>query len=431
MYRPSPQVSQPSPRAALICFESAASAITLSQKHIESGVIDITWVFVLNLNVSVSTLLWTTSYPEVRQTHPREEVESLVNTALECQDRCAERWIGTTATSQLYTIFSKACLQSYDARAPNDLIPAFSFASPPPGSEQQSSPESYAQSTASQMPYMNPPQFGYVFDSPPESMNAYAFDPNFPPPQPSFRSNSIFCNPATDNNGRRFSYFPPDFTQMGEAAPDDPSQHIAAPDQMPNHLPTPPESLAPGNMSSTPRTTLSPPGMSHHTPNMSAASPVLTQQSMQKNMSPPRHKPMLSQVAHGQPPQAYGAPRIANPVPQQRPLPPTPTSMSEWFTPPPQFISPYNFGSMGNSFFNEAMQGGNHFNDGHGPGLGLQNIAASIEASGAPYGYLPGRQGSLSHSQQIELMNVLETEGVGDMEAFLSANVNMGENRWY
>jgi hypothetical protein len=33
------------------------------------------------------------------------------------------------------------------------------------------------------------------------------------PPQPSFRSNSIFINPSSIQSDRRFSYFPPDFTQ--------------------------------------------------------------------------------------------------------------------------------------------------------------------------------------------------------------------------
>lgn len=33
------------------------------------------------------------------------------------------------------------------------------------------------------------------------------------PPQPSFRSNSIFAGPSSMQTDRRFSYFPPDFTQ--------------------------------------------------------------------------------------------------------------------------------------------------------------------------------------------------------------------------
>lgn len=84
------------------------------------------------------------------------------------------------------------------------LTPQFAQANQQRQQQQQQQPQ------PQQAPYANPPQFNYVFDSPPEQMNNYAFDPNFPPPQPTFRSNSIFCNPASNEpTGRRFSYFPP------------------------------------------------------------------------------------------------------------------------------------------------------------------------------------------------------------------------------
>ena len=53
---------------------------------------------------------------------------------------------------------------------------------------------------------------------------------------------------------------------------------------------------------------------------------------------------------------------------------------------------------------------------------------------GGGFGYVPAgmRHGSLSQSQQLELMNVLETEGVGDINAFLNAGSDMVvDGGWY
>jgi hypothetical protein len=38
--------------------------------------------------------------------------------------------------------------------------------------------------------------------------------------------------------------------------------------------------------------------------------------------------------------------------------------------------------------------------------------------------FMNGRHGSLSHEQQLELMDVLETEGMSDIDSFL--NLGMG-----
>ncbi|PHH86536.1 hypothetical protein CDD83_10098 [Cordyceps sp. RAO-2017] len=270
LYRPSPQVPQPSPRAASICFESSAFVLDQTRKQVESGTMSITWVLLLTLNAALNALLWATSYPDVRLAHPREEVEELVNMSLLCLDRCAERWPGTAYTSQLYGIIAKACLQSYESVGTDSQGPVFSLASPPAVAEKQS-PDSFARAMnppsqqqpppppppqqQQQVPYLNPPQFGFVFDSPAESMNTYAFDPNFPP-HPTFRSNSIFCNPASESSGRRFSYFPPDFTQSGDAAFEDSGMSTTTPEQAltspsehnSNQLPTPPESVPTGGL---------------------------------------------------------------------------------------------------------------------------------------------------------------------------------------
>lgn len=443
MYRPSPQVTRPSARAASICFDSSAFIINLSGKQLENGVVDITWVFLLTVNMALNTLLWTTSYPEVRQARSREEVEELVNKALDVLDRCSERWPGTAAACQLYAVFSRACLLSYETRPESEPQSASSFASPPAISEPQSSPDNYTPVSNPQLPYLNPPQFGYVFDSPPESMNNYAFDPNFPPPQPTFRSNSIFRNPAADSSGRRFSYFPPDFTQAGDQGPDDPtlvanSDHTLSPPDhhLINPMPTPPDSLAAGPMStSASSATLSPPGMPMPLRQATNLMPTPLQ-IPQTNMSPPQ-KPISHQHQappnHSQPPQRHpnytSVPPSSQPSIQQRPLPAV-SNAGDWFNSASPFMSPYNFGSINSNFYNDTLSGNPGYGDVSSAGLGLQSLGGALDGGG-PFDMHPGRQGSLTQSQQLELMNVLETEGVSDIDAFLNAGNSARETNWY
>lgn len=441
LYRPSPQVPKPSPRAASICFDSSKFIIDSSARQVENNVIDITWVFLLTVNMSLNTLLWTVSYPDVRQAHPREEVDELVNKALVVLDRCAQRWPGTASASQLYHIFSRACLQSYEIRHTPGMQPASLFNTPPSFADPNSPPDGYNQANQAmnpqQVPFAsNAPRFGYVFDSPPEAMNNYAFDPNFPPPQPTFRSNSIFCNPAsTEPTGRRFSYFPPDFTQPGDAAPDDPTPpatatpepYLPSPphNQVGEQLPTPPEpNLAAAANMATPASSssaLSPPSVTQQTPGMSPVPAALAAAHL--NMSPPQ-KLEPQRVA------TFSTPSSSQALPQQRPLPPA-TNSNDWFSPPPAaFMPPYSFGNISNNYFGDGgMSGGPApFGEMSGAGLGLQSFGVG-GMTGPAFDYNFGRQGSLTQSQQLELMNVLETEGLGDIDAFL--NDGMDGARWY
>lgn len=443
LYRPSPQVPKPSAGAAQICFESASFVISLSKKQIDTGAMDSTWMFLLNLSTALNTLLWSISYPDVRQAHGREEVDELINSGQDALDKCSARWPGAAATSQLYAILSRACMQSYEDGKFN---PLFSFTSPSNGTDVASPPLMLqgAEGQQQQVPFLNPPQFGYVFDSPPESMNAYTFDPNFPPPQPAFRSNSIFCNPATDSNGRRFSYFPPDFSQPGEGVFEQPvapmpgQQHTGSPsEQMSSHLPTPPESLAaPGSLpATTPSSTLTPPPvMAMQTPSMAAMS--LATGGAPPHMTPPQKNTIAVQANSAA---AAAMPRSSPALPQQKPLPAATVSGSEWFGQLPQFVSPYSIGQMSSSFFSDDALSVNSSSIAFSP-TGQQNAAsmtgmptmASPVDNMPPYGFLQGRHGSLSHSQQMELMNVLETEGAGDIDAFLNASNNMVvDGVWY
>ncbi len=202
----------------MMCYDAASTNIRSTSKQMSSAMVDITWIFVLTIFQAVNTVLWSISYPEVRSLHPKEELEEHIEIALDVILKCRERWPGTSAASDLYATLAKACLKSYDTRessqAPSSLSatsPALTDANSPSASEHSSATTgslAYSQNT-----YHSPPQFGYVFDQMPEPVTTIEFGGSHPPLQPSFRSNSIFASPSSMQTDRRFSYFPPDFTQ--------------------------------------------------------------------------------------------------------------------------------------------------------------------------------------------------------------------------
>ncbi|KAF5495391.1 Positive regulator of purine utilization [Colletotrichum siamense] len=445
LYRPSPQVPRPSARAASICFEGASYIINLSKQQMEKAAVDITWVFLLNLYMSLNTLLWTISYPEIRQAHTREEVEELSDQTLDILEQCTERWPGTAQAVQLYSIFAKACLQSYEARDTPVLQSSSTFTTPPSmfdgdspqGSENSASTAPSAAPTFKVNPPHNPPQFGFVFDATPESMNTFQWDNSFPPPQPTFRSNSIWGNPTADSMGRRFSAYPPDSPMPDDATPPATTTpgytSSSPPSTIGNALPTPPESFGPMSQPiGTPTnssSTISPPPMStpgpmgtpgpmstpggmgtpamHSSPLiLQQGTPNMVQHSTNMSPPPPPHP--------GQRGPAFGMPPTS--APPQRPLP-SYNPVNDWFNPPPPFINPDAFSSMSNSFFGDSLQvnGFNHQN----PGLGLDHLGG-----GQPFNWSQERQGSLSQQQQMELMNVLENEGMSDIDALLNMGMN-------
>ncbi|KAH9987437.1 fungal-specific transcription factor domain-containing protein [Xylariaceae sp. FL0662B] len=407
--RPSPQIPKPSVRSATKCFDSAAFVIDISSRQMMAAAVDITWVFILTLYMSLNALLWGVTYPEIRASHRRDEVQELVNISLDIIDQCVERWPGTAAASQLYSTFTKACLQSYDSNETPMLSSSSCFNTPPSQADTNSPSASEASSSTATSklgaPAFNPPQFGLVFGSGPEEMNSYTVDSNFPS-QPTFRSNSIFLNPASnDHTGRRFSYFPPDFTQSEDAlieenpSPPESDATMSPPFTSPaQHLPTPPESI-PAGAAATP--TMSTPLL---------ATPLLSATSLpQASPGPMTSTPMSQQQQHRTTPPAFTIP----PIPQhqgQRPLP-QPTTVTDWFNPPPPFISPYAFSGMNGGFWGDSA------NTNSLGGMGMGNMQYT---NGLP----PERQGSLSQEQQIELMDVLENEGMTDIDTYL--NMGMG-----
>lgn len=428
LHRPSPQVPTPSVQSATKCFDSAAYVINISRQQMVAAAVDITWVFLLTIYMAINALLWSVTYSEIRALHAREEVQELVNVSLEIIDQCSERWPGTSAASQLYSTFAKACLQSYESRNTPALTNASTYNTPPSQPETNSPPGSEVLGSSA-MPKQNAsafnrPQFGCVFDSTPEPVTDFNFDNPFAS-QPTFRSNSIFHNPGTsDHTGRRFSYFPPDYNQLQEASLEEDqtppaSECTTSPPvhSPPQHTPTPPQTMPPGARSL--------PTMNNSilaTPLMSAQMLPQTSPSNISLNSTPQQTPQQQPQQARQPTSTFTIPppplSQQHHVQGQRPLPP-PNTITDWFNPPPPFISPYTFGGGGTGGALWGGAGNAPALNGGGGGQNMMNSGGG--GSFAQFSELsPERQGSLSQEQQMELYNVLENEGMTDIDTYLS-----------
>jgi hypothetical protein len=216
LLRPSPQVPKPSVRSARMCYDASSTNIKGLSKQMETAMVDITWIFVLTLFQAVNTILWSISYPEIRALHSKEELEENIEIALDIIVKCRERWPGTSAASELYSKLAKACLRAYDVRDSSHPPSSLSANSPSsltdansPSASEHSSATTGSLAFSQKTFHSPPPQFGYVFDQMPKPVSNF----DYGPPQPSFRSNSIFASPSSMQTDRRFSYFPPEFTQ--------------------------------------------------------------------------------------------------------------------------------------------------------------------------------------------------------------------------
>lgn len=480
LHRPSPQIPRPSSRSALICYDSAVYIINLSNQQVKKSAVDITWIFVLTLNMSLNVLLWAISYREVRDEHSKEDVEEIVNVALDVIEQCSERWPGTKNASQLYSIFGRACLQSYDTNDdPSDSAPS-TFASPlladndSPAASENSVPTTVSNGSAyaqnQQRPVFTQPVFGYSVEAT-ENMNVFNFENPFQ--QPTFRSNSIFKNPSSEpvGEGRRpsFGYFPPDFKQPSpvddSGPPSVPSSHQTHSPPMSmssNQIPTPPDSNTAGSHTFTPPNNMSPGTTGSPTPKIAYSSPMPTGQQQQVPLGHMKYEQVetpSTPSSHATPLQSHQQlnsqrtptftvpplpPHVTNgqrqqhqqQQQQQRPLPQQPTSVSDWFSPPPPFISPYAFSGMSsaNGFWDQSAVSNAAFSGLMGGGGYESATPTSVPGPAGGYGggqgmppgfgFAAQRHGSLSADQQIELMNILETDGVGEINTFLGMDMS-------
>lgn len=113
LFRPSPQVPEPSFRAAQRCYEASVSNINIHRDQVANNTVDLTWIFAQAVFMALNTLLWSLSYPGIRQEHPIEEVQGHLSVALEVISVSAERWPGVESALQLYKNLIAACLKAY------------------------------------------------------------------------------------------------------------------------------------------------------------------------------------------------------------------------------------------------------------------------------------------------------------------------------
>lgn len=86
----------------------------MTKQQIESKSVDLTWIFTQVIFMVVNVMLWSLSYSEVRQDHPREEVQHHLDVAMQSILLASERWPGVASALELYHTLIAACLQVYD-----------------------------------------------------------------------------------------------------------------------------------------------------------------------------------------------------------------------------------------------------------------------------------------------------------------------------
>ena len=114
LYRPSPQVPRPTPNAAEKCFEACIFLIYMQKEQIDTGSIDLTWIFTQTLFMAMNTILWSLSYPEIRRDHPKEKLKKDLQVAKEAIGLASIRWPGVESALELYRNLITACLKAYD-----------------------------------------------------------------------------------------------------------------------------------------------------------------------------------------------------------------------------------------------------------------------------------------------------------------------------
>jgi hypothetical protein len=114
LYRPSPQVPNPSVSAALKVFEACRYNIYLQREQITMGNVDLTWIFTQAIFMAINALLWSLSFAEVRRQNPKPDVQKHLQTAMEAIRLGSERWPGVLSAIELYHDLISAILKAYD-----------------------------------------------------------------------------------------------------------------------------------------------------------------------------------------------------------------------------------------------------------------------------------------------------------------------------
>lgn len=137
LYRPSPQVPKPTAKAARKCFEASTWNIYMQREQIRTSSVDLTWIFTQSLFMALNAILWSLSYPEIRQEYPRTRVEKDISEAQQAMFLASQRWPGVESALELYQNLIAACLKAYDGNSETSYVIDSSSSKTSPASLQE------------------------------------------------------------------------------------------------------------------------------------------------------------------------------------------------------------------------------------------------------------------------------------------------------
>ncbi|KAF3480226.1 fungal specific transcription factor domain-containing protein [Arthroderma uncinatum] len=160
MYRPSPQIPEPSLHAAQRCYDASVFNVKIQREQVATGSVDLTWIFTQSVFMALNTILWSLSYPEIRKEHPVEDVIAEIRLAMEILAISSERWPGVESALELYKSLISGCLKAYSTDESYVVhSPPSNRPSPDPGSEYATPPPmSHSPNTATVPSPMSQPR---------------------------------------------------------------------------------------------------------------------------------------------------------------------------------------------------------------------------------------------------------------------------------
>ncbi|KNG90434.1 Zn(II)2Cys6 transcription factor [Aspergillus nomiae NRRL 13137] len=184
MFRPSPQVPEPSVSAAQKCYEASVFNVAMQREQIATKSVDLTWIFTQSLFMALNTILWSLSYPEIRREHPVDEVKGHLDIALEAIVLAAERWPGVASALLLYKSLVAACLKAYNTHE-SFVVQSPSNHTTPASSQEVATPPSISSPASTTMSFPSQNIRG-MNASIPDSLSSgtlsrgHSADPTFP-----------------------------------------------------------------------------------------------------------------------------------------------------------------------------------------------------------------------------------------------------------
>ena len=98
-----------------MCYDACVFNTKMHKQQVDTGSVDLTWIFTQSVFMALNTILWTLSYPEIRQEHPIEEVVHHISLAMDVITYSAQRWPGVESAVQLYKSLIAGCLRAYES----------------------------------------------------------------------------------------------------------------------------------------------------------------------------------------------------------------------------------------------------------------------------------------------------------------------------